>query len=55
LQTRVFGQGSVTLVWTADSDTNVVGYRVYYGVASRVYTNSIDVGDVTNATVTGLV
>src|SRR5277367_1131782 len=53
---RVFAQvGCATLNWTASTDTNVVGYKVYYGVETRVYTNSIDEGDVTNATVCGLI
>ena len=44
----------VTLSWAASTDTNVVGYNVYYGVESRVYTNSIDEGNVTTATICGL-
>jgi hypothetical protein len=46
--------GSVTLAWDPSPDVSVVGYRLYYGVASGVYTNSAAVGNVTNATVTGL-
>jgi hypothetical protein len=46
---------SVNLAWSPSPDTNVVGYRVYYGVASRTYTNMVDVGAVTNATIGGLV
>lgn len=45
--------GSVTLVWR-DGDPTVAGYDVYYGTASGVYTNVVDVGDSTNATITGL-
>jgi hypothetical protein len=45
----------VTLVWNASSDPNVTGYDIYYGVASRSYTNKIDVGNTTNATISGLV
>jgi hypothetical protein len=45
----------VTLGWTASSDPTVVGYYLYYGNASGVYTNSIDVGTNTTFTVTGLV
>ena len=45
----------ITLVWNPSIDSNVAGYKIYYGVASGVYTNSIDVGNVTNATITGLV
>jgi len=46
---------SVTLAWNRSSDTNVVGYNVYYGGASSAYTNEISVGNATNATITGLV
>jgi hypothetical protein len=46
---------SVTFVWDPDPDSSVAGYDLYYGVACQVYTNVIDVGNVTTATVTGLV
>ena len=46
---------SVTLVWNANTDPNVAGCNVYYGVASGSYTNMINVGNVTNATISGLV
>jgi Fibronectin type III domain len=45
----------VILAWNASISTNVVGYNVYYGVASGVYDNKISVVGSTNATVTGLV
>ena len=45
---------SVTLQWT-DPDPTVTGYDVYYGTLSGTYTNVVDVGDTTNATITGLV
>ncbi|HEY9510439.1 MAG TPA: fibronectin type III domain-containing protein [Verrucomicrobiae bacterium] len=45
---------TVSLTWSPSPDENVAGYNVYYGVASRVYTNKVDVGAVTNATVSGL-
>ena len=45
----------VMLAWDASPDPQVVGYRIYYGVASGNYTNSAPVGLVTNATLTGLV
>lgn len=32
----------VTLAWDQSPDPEVVSYRLYYGVASRFYTNSID-------------
>jgi len=43
------------LAWDPSPDAQVVGYRVYFGVASGSYTNSANVGAVTNATITGLV
>jgi len=46
---------SVTLAWDPSPDPQVVGYRVYYGVATGNYTNSAPVGMVTTATLTGLV
>ncbi|HEX5220637.1 MAG TPA: Ig-like domain-containing protein [Verrucomicrobiae bacterium] len=50
-----FAAGSVTLAWDASPDASAVGYRIYYGPASGVYTNSATVGNVTSATLTGLV
>jgi len=50
LQLPVHANQSVTLSWNPNSDPSVVGYRVYYGTASRAYTNSVDVGNVTTAT-----
>jgi Fibronectin type III domain len=44
----------VTLGWYPSVDTNVVGYVVYYGTISGTYTERIDVGDQTSATITGL-
>jgi hypothetical protein len=45
---------SIALAWNRSSTTNVTGYRVYYGVASGNYSNSIVAGNVTNNTVPGL-
>ena len=45
----------VTLAWDRSPDASVVGYRLYYGIGSRSYTNSVQVGNVTNAMVTNLV
>lgn len=44
---------SVRLAWT-DSDPTVTGYYVYYGTYSGGYTQAIDVGDTTNALISGL-
>jgi fibronectin type 3 domain-containing protein len=32
--------GTATLQWSASSDSRVVGYRVYWGTASRTYGSS---------------
>src|ERR1035437_3756616 len=52
--------GTATLAWDAGppntgDDFPVAGYRVYYGIASGVYTNSVDVGNTTQAFVIHLV
>ena len=44
---------SVTLAWNPSISTNVVGYNVYYGLASGVY-NSVASVTGTNTTITGL-
>jgi fibronectin type 3 domain-containing protein len=53
--------GTATLDWTAptkNSDssalTDLAGYKVYYGTASRSYSQSIDVGKVTTYELTNL-
>ena len=45
---------SVTLGWTGTPLLIIGGYRLYYGGASRTYTNMVDAGSSTSATVTGL-
>ena len=49
-----FADQSVTLSWNSSSDTNVVGYKIHYGGASQVYTNTVICGNVTNVTISGL-
>ena len=46
---------SVALDWDPNTDPSVAGYNVYYGGASRSYTNVINVGNTTNTVVNGLV
>ena len=46
--------GSVTLAWDPSPDASVVAYKIYYGPSSRGYTNSIQVGNVTNASIVDL-
>ena len=45
----------VQLEWIASSSTNVTNYRIYWGVSSGNYSNQLEVGNVTNAIVPGLV
>ena len=44
----------VRLAWVPSVSTNAVGTKIYWGGQSRVYTNSIDVGSVTNCAVSNL-
>ena len=58
VQLSVLATGSVTLAWNAITDTNagVVGYNVYWGGSSGVYTNEVNVPGIntTNVTISGL-
>jgi len=47
--------GSVTLAWDPSPDAGVVAYRIYYGPTSQGYTNFLQVGNVTNASIVGLI
>jgi hypothetical protein len=44
----------VQLAWDANAEADLAGYKVYVGLAPGNYFTSIDVGNVTNYTVTGL-
>lgn len=46
--------GSATVTWNANTESDLSGYRVFYGTSSGNYPNSISVGKVTSATITGL-
>lgn len=46
--------GSVNLAWNPVSDSDLSGYRIYYGTAPGTYSTSIDAKNVTAFTVTGL-
>jgi hypothetical protein len=45
---------TVSLAWIPSSDTNVVGYNIYYGTASGNYTGKITVGNTTITTISNL-
>jgi hypothetical protein len=49
------GWQQATVRWTASTGPTVVGYYVYYGTTTGVYTNKIDVGTNTTFAVNGLV
>lgn len=40
--------------WQPSPETDLAGYKIYYGTQSGVYLPSIDVGNVTTYTITGL-
>jgi hypothetical protein len=46
---------NVSLQWLPNPDPSVAGYNVYYGGASRNYTNVTSAGNFTNAIIDGLV
>src|SRR5580693_8531730 len=45
---------SVSLAWNADTDPSVVGYDVNYGTSSGTYTQTLNAGNSTSATVPSL-
>jgi hypothetical protein len=45
---------SLTLAWNRSASAQIAGYRMYFGTGSQVYTNTLDIGNSTTATVTGL-
>src|ERR1700722_17496006 len=45
---------SLNIMWNQSSDTNVQGYKVYYGTVSQQYTNVIVAGNETNITVSAV-
>ena len=58
------GSGTISLAWDAPTikndgsplaDSDLAGYRVYYGESTGNYTESRDVGNATNYTLTNLV
>ncbi|MEI9476673.1 MAG: fibronectin type III domain-containing protein [Deltaproteobacteria bacterium] len=44
----------IRLAWNPNSESDLAGYGVYYGTASRTYGAPINVGNVTSYTLTGL-
>jgi hypothetical protein len=54
LRVPVMAQTAVTLAWDANTDTNLAGYKIYWGTASRTYGTPAVLGKVTTYKVTGL-
>jgi hypothetical protein len=46
--------GSVTLAWDANDEPDVAGYRIYYGQPEGSFDQSVDVGNVTTASIENL-
>lgn len=45
---------SVRFAWDASPDASVTGYRLYWGIGSGSYTNSVSAGNNLSGTITGL-
>ncbi|MFQ5899950.1 MAG: PKD domain-containing protein [Thermodesulfobacteriota bacterium] len=48
------GAADVTLSWLPNSEPDIGGYRLYYGNSSWNYTTVLDVGNITNYTITSM-
>ena len=44
----------VTLAWDPNSESDLAGYKLHWGTDTRVYTTSVDVGNVTQYTLTNI-
>ena len=47
---QVVSAAEIRLAWDSNAESDVAGYKVYYGTTSGKYTHSINVGNVTQAT-----
>jgi len=54
LFSKVALAAQVRLAWDPNTESDVAGYRIYYGSSSKSYSGSVDVGNVTSYHLTGL-
>ena len=52
--TAVAGTATVTIGWDPPPEPDIAGYKVYYGTSSGDYQYSVDVGNFTSCTTSGL-
>ena len=53
-QQHILASQSVVLAWAPSISGNVVGYRIYYGLASGNYSGFVMVGKTNRAAISGL-
>ena len=53
-QPSVASSSQVTLAWNANTEQDLSGYRVYYGLSSQNYPSSVNVGNTTSFTLANL-
>ena len=53
--TPALASSAVTLKWDKSRSRDVKGYRLHYGTASRSYSETVDVGNVTTYTISNLI
>ena len=53
-QLRAQAGQSVTLSWDTSGNTNITGYKIYYGTACHSYSNSVAVGNTNTVNISGL-
>jgi hypothetical protein len=52
--TQLANASGVSISWNDNSESDVAGYKVYYGTATHNYQNMLDVGPFTSAVIDGL-